>query len=163
MPFQFLCPQGHVLQGEESLVGQACQCPYCGSQFLVPAPVSGPGRPPLGAEGASSDSGGGFAAVSGGEPFFPPSNEDIVHLVCPKGHTLDTPREMLGMDAVCPFCQTVFSLRWEDSLEYRRQQKEKEQRAQIRQQQLARSWLHWSIAVAVVVILGVILMVVMSI
>jgi hypothetical protein len=51
MPFQFYCPQGHVLQSDESSVGQACQCPYCGAAFLVPAPMPGTGvqgrEPPL--------------------------------------------------------------------------------------------------------------------
>ncbi len=36
MAFQFLCPQGHLLQGDELQVGRPCQCPYCGGVFLVP-------------------------------------------------------------------------------------------------------------------------------
>jgi hypothetical protein len=40
MAFQFSCPQGHLLNGDESQIGQACQCPYCGSAFLVPAPAA---------------------------------------------------------------------------------------------------------------------------
>jgi hypothetical protein len=39
MAFHFQCPQGHVLQGDESLAGQQCQCPTCGTLFIVPAPV----------------------------------------------------------------------------------------------------------------------------
>jgi len=42
MAFQFLCPQGHVLQGDPSQVGQQCKCPHCGSLFLVPPNVPGP-------------------------------------------------------------------------------------------------------------------------
>ena len=42
MPFQFCCPQGHVLQGELSQVGQLLQCPMCGSSFLVPPPSMDP-------------------------------------------------------------------------------------------------------------------------
>ncbi len=42
MSFQFCCPQGHVLQGDESQVGQLFQCPMCGSRFLVPPPTVGP-------------------------------------------------------------------------------------------------------------------------
>ena len=40
MAFQFLCPQGHLLQGEESQAGQQCKCPYCDSLFLVPQPAA---------------------------------------------------------------------------------------------------------------------------
>ena len=36
MAFQFCCPQGHVLQGETSQVGQLFQCPMCGVSFLIP-------------------------------------------------------------------------------------------------------------------------------
>lgn len=39
MSFQFCCPQGHVLQGEPSQVGQLFQCPMCGSNFLIPPPT----------------------------------------------------------------------------------------------------------------------------
>jgi hypothetical protein len=54
MPFQFLCPQGHLLEGIESQMGQQCQCPVCGMMFLVPfvggppqpAPAAGYGQPP---------------------------------------------------------------------------------------------------------------------
>jgi hypothetical protein len=38
MSFQFCCPQGHVLQGDPSQVGQLFQCPICGSNFLIPPP-----------------------------------------------------------------------------------------------------------------------------
>lgn len=50
MPFQFYCPQGHLLEGHESQMGQQSQCPMCGSVFVMPvmpgasmpaAPVSG--------------------------------------------------------------------------------------------------------------------------
>ena len=43
MAFPFYCPQGHLLQGEPEQAGQPCQCPQCGSTFLVPqANVAGP-------------------------------------------------------------------------------------------------------------------------
>jgi hypothetical protein len=41
MPYQFHCPQGHVLQAEMSMIGQLLQCPMCGTGFLVPAPDCG--------------------------------------------------------------------------------------------------------------------------
>lgn len=49
MPFTFYCPQGHLLQGMETQMGQQSQCPYCGSIFVVPtmpgAPAPGPAAP----------------------------------------------------------------------------------------------------------------------
>lgn len=36
MTFQFLCPQGHLLQGEEAHMGMQCQCPQCGVAFIIP-------------------------------------------------------------------------------------------------------------------------------
>ncbi len=41
MPYQFCCPQGHILQGELSIVGQIMRCPMCGSDFHVPPPDTG--------------------------------------------------------------------------------------------------------------------------
>ena len=72
-------------------------------------------------------------------------------MICPSGHELETPREMLGQDALCPFCQVQFPLRYEDSVEYREQQAKT--RA-LRNQQLSQLWLRWSIVAAVLVFLG---------
>jgi hypothetical protein len=36
MSFQFLCPQGHLLEGEEAHMGMQCQCPQCGAVFIIP-------------------------------------------------------------------------------------------------------------------------------
>jgi rubredoxin len=47
MPFQFLCPQGHLLQGDESQMGMQTQCPLCGLVFIIPqvAPQAAPQYP----------------------------------------------------------------------------------------------------------------------
>ena len=42
MPFQFQCPQGHLLEGDESQAGQQCQCPMCGMLFIIPQPIGAP-------------------------------------------------------------------------------------------------------------------------
>lgn len=44
MPFQFYCPQGHLLEGHESQMGQQSQCPMCGSVFVMPF-MPGPASP----------------------------------------------------------------------------------------------------------------------
>lgn len=41
MPFQFYCPQGHLLEGHESQMGRQSQCPMCGSVFVVPLTPGG--------------------------------------------------------------------------------------------------------------------------
>ncbi|NUQ66523.1 MAG: hypothetical protein HUU20_29015 [Pirellulales bacterium] len=83
----------------------------------------------------------------------------VVHLLCPSGHELETPREMLGQDALCPYCQAQFLLRYEDSLEYRRQKAE--ERAQ-REEAIAKAWMKWSIAAAIIVVVAVVVMIVMA-
>jgi len=41
MSYPFHCPQGHILQGELSSLGQVSQCPVCGVRFFVPPPDCG--------------------------------------------------------------------------------------------------------------------------
>ena len=36
MTMQFYCPQGHLLEGDASQMGQACDCPICGTRFIIP-------------------------------------------------------------------------------------------------------------------------------
>lgn len=46
MSFQFLCPQGHLLEGDPSQAGQQCQCPTCGMLFIIPpAPAQAAANP----------------------------------------------------------------------------------------------------------------------
>ena len=39
MAFQFYCPQGHLLQSDPAHMGQQCQCPHCGTLFVIPTVV----------------------------------------------------------------------------------------------------------------------------
>ena len=71
MSFQFCCPQGHVLQGDPSQVGQLFQCPMCGSSFLIPPPidpaaVGGPTAP-----GGFFQGPGTFPGANAPLPSFP--------------------------------------------------------------------------------------------
>ena len=188
MAFQFRCPNGHLLQGEESQVGQQCQCPYCSSQFLVPAPPGAPQpapaaaaaetgpEPPVYEEPAEppadelptewqpglsvgeSIAGAGVEPTIAENPFERPSAEEqsLIHIPCPEGHVLETPREMLGQYAMCPYCQAEFQLRFTDSQEYQREEAQKQQR---REQKVGKAWMNWAIAAAVVVLFAVVIMV----
>ena len=66
MSFQFCCPQGHVLQGELSQIGQLSQCPMCGSSFLVPPPTMDPA-----AAGGFFQGPGTWPTTGGAGPSFP--------------------------------------------------------------------------------------------
>ncbi len=186
MAFQFLCPQGHLLQGEASQTGQKCKCPYCQSEFLVPAPAQAPeGDPGAGSSGPAVDEApvfgrttpspdgdnppgvfpgirvgpaGGATPIDSAPQFGGASAEgqSLLHIPCPNGHILETPREMLGQDAMCPFCQAQFRLRFEDSQERRREKSD--QRAR-REQKLGTAWMNWAIAAAVVVVLGIVVLI----
>ncbi|HVA48789.1 MAG TPA: hypothetical protein VNH11_20655 [Pirellulales bacterium] len=89
MPFQFYCPQGHLLEGHESQMGQQSQCPMCGSVFVVPMMPGGtvpggmmpqgpmPGQmPPAGwpAYGPAAMPGYGQAMPPGYSPMYPPAS-----------------------------------------------------------------------------------------
>ncbi len=45
MPFQFHCPNGHLLEAEPFQAGQQCVCPMCGQLFLIPSPVGAAAAP----------------------------------------------------------------------------------------------------------------------
>jgi len=51
MPFQFRCPQGHLLEGENEDVGQVVNCPICGVALTIPCapytPTATPMQPPM--------------------------------------------------------------------------------------------------------------------
>lgn len=42
MVFQFYCPDGHLLQGEESQAGATIACPVCKMEFIIPQPAPKP-------------------------------------------------------------------------------------------------------------------------
>ena len=50
MPFQFYCPNGHLLQANEDQIGQTCVCPHCQVEIIIPAPAgytpTSPATPP---------------------------------------------------------------------------------------------------------------------
>ena len=225
MAFQFLCPQGHLLQAEESQAGQQCQCPYCQGLFLIPPAPQGPGSvpppvepPPVAGPGfqpppappefqappappappgyQAPPPAPGFQAPPvydptavgpGFEPspeFFPeiqtrpalqpsvgvppdaasfdlsgPGQQPIVHIICPSGHSLDTPREMLGQEAICPFCQVQFLLRYEDSVEHGERLARQQEFEEINK---GKRWMQLAIAAAVLVVFGLIALMILS-
>lgn len=156
--FQFQCPQGHLLEGDESQAGQTCTCPTCGMLFIIPSPMPG-GAGQF--HDAAPTYGGheGYAGHSGYGAEEPEEKEVLLHIPCPNGHELETPRDMLGQDVLCPHCSVQFTLREEDSTEYKAARKVDQERRDVRSGNL---WLNWAIGIAVVVVVGLIVLIVMS-
>jgi hypothetical protein len=149
MTFQFQCPQGHLLQGEETQAGQHCNCPMCGMLFIIPQPIAAPqpNSPPA------------FGDQQPPSPPTPPApvpeEPKLLHIPCPNGHELEVPPDMLEQDVLCPQCKTQFTLREKDSVEYKRHQEQEEER---RAKRIEQFWLKLSIGMAIVVVLGLIIM-----
>ena len=170
MAFQFLCPQGHLLEGDEVHMGMTTQCPHCGMTFIIPTievqqpqqpepqvdvysqpyvpdptpepePEPEPEEEESGVSSLLDDLPVQESMGGGGTLEVPP---DIVHIPCPNGHELETPLEMIGQQVLCPHCGVQFRLKHENSVEYRREREIIEQRA-------ARIWFNWAIAAAVLV------------
>ena len=198
MPFQFYCPQGHLLEGHESQMGQQSQCPLCGMVFLIPTvpqqgapqqnfpqqqmvpqqpPAQQPAMPhldmtapesPLANLGAAAPPARGpepppqnVVPPPPAEPAPPPKPEPapeprVVRIPCPKGHVLETPSDMFGQQALCPYCNTQFELRFEDSIEYQEELAEAKRRHEEKINQL---WVTWSIRAAIFVVVMLIGMV----
>lgn len=89
-------------------------------------------------------------------PFTPTPSASalkILHIPCPSGHILDVPKEMLGEKAVCPFCRKQFTLKFEKSLEHRREVEKREERIVKKK---GKAWFYWSVIALVVTVIGVI-------
>lgn len=156
--FQFYCPNGHLLQGQESQSGQQSQCPMCGAMFIVPALNPGPSAappqqpappaqqpaapaPPPAQQPAAKQQ----AAQKPAAPAKPPEPE-VYHIPCPNGHVLETPADLIGQAALCPYCNVQFDLRAEDSQEHRRELEELRRQREI---EMNERWVRYSINLAI--------------
>lgn len=176
MPFQFYCPQGHLLSGEPAQSGQTCQCPICQMMFIIPqapgmpqpgpqpyadpnqfpaqfspAPVESPQATVVGEMTSET------AEAPAEEAPAEPAEEELIHIPCPNGHELETPKDMVGQDVMCPHCEVQFRLKFEDSIEYKeKRRKEHEHREHI----WGKRALQWAIVAAVLVVLSLVGMIV---
>ena len=155
MAFQFQCPTGHVLEGDESQAGQAIPCPVCQVLFLIPAPISEP-KPAT----PQFQSGPEFqASASAFSAPAEPAQPELLHIACPKGHVLEVPPDMLDTEVLCPQCGEQFGLRARDSIEHR---KKREREAELREEKSNQFWLKFAITVATLVILMLLTMAIMT-
>ena len=172
MAFEFECPQGHVLEGDEADIGQMSQCPICGDSFLIPSPLANPEsefveprvqdyRPQqeetpaapdfsIVVDGSAPPDVEAPPAETGENDPAPEMETELLHIDCPNGHELEVPRDMLNQDAKCPHCDVQFRLREVDSKEHQQKKKVEEE---VRERNLARAWLNWTIALSIFVVL----------
>jgi hypothetical protein len=185
MTFQFLCPQGHLLQGEESHMGMQCQCPECGMVFIIPTVERGASSSPeelstapsdlspaeLAPDGPTDAIGGladepapregqgvqqmDFDAADVGE-LNEAAAESMLHIPCPNGHELETPLSMIGERVMCPHCRVEFRLRREKSIEFLHQQ-------ELLDRRRAQFWFQAAVAAAAIVGLALVIMFAMMI
>ncbi|MCE9607435.1 MAG: hypothetical protein K8U03_21320 [Planctomycetia bacterium] len=117
MPFEFYCPQGHLLEGDDEQLGTQGRCPLCGTLFMFPK-SAGVGAAGARSRGASSS--GGAAAQEPIAPQVAVPEPRVLQVLCPRGHALETPEEMLGTEVICPQCRTQFVPTVERSVAYLR-------------------------------------------
>lgn len=96
MTFQFLCPQGHLLQGEEAHMGMQCQCPQCGVAFIIPTIAQA--TAPLTSTGPDS----GSTSSNGSSLELVPLDEDKPAMIAAREEIseLEVPSvELTGLEA----------------------------------------------------------------
>jgi hypothetical protein len=83
MTFQFLCPQGHLLQGEEAHMGLQCQCPQCGVAFIIPTIATADAPAPAGGGGGLSGANLDLVPLDDDKPAKQAVQEEINELDVP--------------------------------------------------------------------------------
>lgn len=147
---------------------------YAPQGYGAPAPGYAPGTP-MGPASYDPAAGGYGAPAPGGygQPMGGPGPEqaldfnrqeatpEIVHIPCPNQQcpyhvqAMEVPSNMMGQDVMCPLCQTAYTLRYEESVEYISR---KEEFLRRKEERFAKSALNWAIAAAIVVVLGLLVM-----
>ena len=160
MAFKFQCPNGHLLEGQESESGQRCACPECGIMFIIPEaphpqdfaqhPPDSPAANPFPEISVTSP---GSTALS--EMAQTSQGSELLHIPCPNGHELETPPDMLEQDVICPHCGVQFFLRARDSVEFKR---EREEAIARKDNTAGKKWLNWAITILVLIVLAVIIL-----
>lgn len=152
MPFEFYCPEGHLLEGDDDQLGTEGRCPLCGALFTFPKTTllakmlhaKGP-KPKTPAQPEPGISLNDVVA-----PQAAPPEPEVLQVLCPRGHVLDTPEEMLGTEVICPHCRVKFTPTVERSVPYlRTKQRYEAQKEESR----GRFWLGIAIVAATVVLM----------
>lgn len=161
MAFQFQCPQGHLLEGDESQAGQTCHCPTCGMAFIIPAPLAAPVESFV-PSFTAPDHPTSFPTVGPGVKTTLPglaTEPALYHIPCPNGHELETPPDMFNQDVLCPECGVQFRLRERDSIEFKRKQQEEQERKDAA---AGKAWFNWAIVIAVLVLIFLVVLMILT-
>lgn len=124
MPFTFFCPQGHLLEGHESQQGTQGRCPNCASVFVFPMAGASGGSGPVTAAAPQPAFEQAYGPGPQQSPTFqaPAPMSRILRIVCPRGHELPTPEDLIGTTTICPYCNAQVVVAFENSAEHRQQQ-----------------------------------------
>ena len=100
----------------------------------------------------------GFAGIDLRSPDDPPRT---YHIPCPRGHVHEVQEDWLGREFVCsvPGCNAGFVLQAAQSVEFRREQRRRQEEADARK---ARAWLTRAIVAAVLIGLLFVAMIVIA-
>jgi len=111
MAITFQCPNGHRLTCPDVQAGKPGKCPKCGAVFRVPAeeaPAVAQPSAALGVNGGAAPAGEGqLKEFEEHESPGDVADGEIVFL-CPNGHRLHGPAEMVGRPGQCPHCSVRF-------------------------------------------------------
>jgi hypothetical protein len=132
MTITFQCPNGHKLSCPQTLAGKPGKCPKCGAVFRVPqpssaAPVASDASPnPFSFLSQEDDESEPDSAAPDDESprqeedqGIPaqedelqigegPAGADEIVFLCPNGHRLHGPANLVGRPGQCPHCQVRF-------------------------------------------------------
>jgi len=141
-----------VLECDENHAGRQSQCPQCGTLLVIPSQD----EKPQGELGGLLEEFQGAADVVQSTGAGDLGGGGVVHIPCPNGHELETPFEMIGLEALCPYCRVKFRLRNQDSFEFIRQRA-------ILDAKRARLWFNIAVITATAVGLGLVVMMIVAI
>ncbi|HVW36597.1 MAG TPA: hypothetical protein VHB99_04800 [Pirellulales bacterium] len=106
MAITFSCPNGHRLTSPDAQAGKPGKCPKCGAVFRVPAAsIPAPSLAPSAA--ATEDDESRLQEFAEDETDGDVADGEVVFL-CPNGHRLHGPAEMVGRPGQCPHCKVRF-------------------------------------------------------
>ncbi len=85
-----------------------------------------------------------------------PQTNKILHSICPSGHILEIDRDMIGQQAMCPYCRKTFDIRLEKTVEYLNKKKKAEALADTK---MARFYFQFAIIGAVLAVIFIVIMI----
>ena len=85
-----------------------------------------------------------------------PDSNKILHCLCPSGHSLAIEREMIGQQAMCPYCQKTFEIRMDRTVEHITK---KRREAEVAEKKMANLWFQWAIITAILAVVFIIIMI----